>query len=260
MTSPEAPPAIILCHGAWHVPEHYADLLNRLQRNGFETFCPLLPTCNGKRPPDALQHDDVSVIRALLESLVQAGRSILVVLHSYGGVVGSNAIQDDVSKTSRSSRGLEGGVIAIVYMCAFLLLPGGTVKSATHVDVDPVIVADDGTSTVDNPRSLFYNDLDQEVAMRYADMLVPHSVQGFTVQVTGTPWKNTPTSYVYCSEDNAIPLAWQQKQVKAAKQQGSDIQEFHLKSGHSPYLSKTEEVSTILQQVWTKYCGKQTIA
>ena len=41
-------------------------------------------------------------------------------MHSYGGVVGSNALER-LSWQERNEKGQKGGVIAIVYMAAFLL-------------------------------------------------------------------------------------------------------------------------------------------
>ncbi|KAI9718841.1 MAG: hypothetical protein M1828_006530 [Chrysothrix sp. TS-e1954] len=246
--------AIVLCHGSWHVPGHYADLLDTLRRDGFETHCPLLPTCNGKRPPDSSLPDDVMVIQSLIKSLVEDGRSVLVILHSYGGAVGSNAVSEELSRASRVRQGLEGGVIGLVYMCAFLLQPGETILSATHVEAngDPVIVADDATSTVNDPRGYFYDDVDAKLAQQSIAMLVPHSIQALVVEITGTPWKVIPTSYIHCSEDKVLWLARQEAMVKAVQEKGFKIHEIRLQSGHSPYLSKTQETATVLQQLCYK--------
>ena len=45
-------------------------------------------------------------------------------MHSYGGVVGSNALER-LSWQERNEKGQKGGVVAIVYLAAFLL-PLGT--------------------------------------------------------------------------------------------------------------------------------------
>ena len=243
-------PTIVLCHGAWHVPKHYERFLDTLRHSGFDTHCPLLPTCNGARPANSLLADDVHVLKTLVESLVQRGRSVLVILHSSGGVVGSNALQGELSAVSRTSKGLTGGIVGIIYMCAFFLQPGETVKSATHVDVDPVIVAEDGTSTVHNPKAMFYHDVDPAEAEACVEILVPHSVKAFVDEVTGTPWNSIPTTYFYCSEDKVLWQAWQRSQVNAARDQGIEVHEESFESSHSPYLSLTSETASAVLRVW----------
>lgn len=60
------------------------------------------------------------MICAYIESLVDAGRSVIAIMHSYGGQVGTNTVCS-LGLNSRMQRGegLIGGITDLVYMCAF---------------------------------------------------------------------------------------------------------------------------------------------
>ena len=243
-------PAIVLVHGAWHIPAHYQGFIDALTNAGFETHCPLLPTCNGAQPANSTLEDDTNTIEALIRSLIDKGRQVLLLMHSYAGVVGTNAVNQNLSFTQRKRNGLPSGVIALVYLCAFMLQPGETVKSATHVPAsdDPVVVAADGTSTVKNSQRMFYHDLNEADANKCASMLVPHSIAAFVEPVTETSWRELPVTYLYCTEDRVLWYDWQVEQVRAMREQGGDVRTETFRASHSPYLSMPGEVVEAIQR------------
>ena len=63
LMSSNTKPAIVLVHGAWHVPEHYSDFIQQLQHAGFEVFCPRLPTCDEVRRLAADMYSDAQEVR-----------------------------------------------------------------------------------------------------------------------------------------------------------------------------------------------------
>lgn len=70
-------------------------------------------------PPKKLFKDDVAIVRDIATSLADDGKEIVVLMHSYGGMVGTDALYD-MSVSSRAEAGLKGGVKRLVYMCAFI--------------------------------------------------------------------------------------------------------------------------------------------
>lgn len=52
------------------------------------------------------------------------------VLHSYGGIVGSEAVHESFGKQARRGNGKSGGVVALLYMTAFVLPKGDSLASA----------------------------------------------------------------------------------------------------------------------------------
>ena len=47
---------------------------------------------NEARPPNADLATDTAMVRGDVESLVDAGRTVIAIMHSYGGQVGTNAL------------------------------------------------------------------------------------------------------------------------------------------------------------------------
>ena len=179
-------PTIVLIHRTWHVPEHYKRLTSALQTVGFETKCPHLPTCSDIRPASATLENDVSTAREVIEPLVSTGQNVVVIAHSYGGVVASNTLFG-LSMQERASNGLAGGVSHLFYMTAFFLPSSGNVAAASTADPSPVEVAEDGTSFMQGPEHLFYDDLDTGDAEEQTRHLVRHCFSAFRQPVEHAP-------------------------------------------------------------------------
>ena len=110
-------PAIVFCHGAWHCPEHYSPLTDRLSAAGYNVTSARLPSV-GKDPAVTSFDVDVEEVRAALDKAVDTGVDVLLVVHSYGGCVGGEAAKGFL-KEDRKTKGLQGGIVGTVYMCAF---------------------------------------------------------------------------------------------------------------------------------------------
>jgi hypothetical protein len=122
-------PSIVLIPGAWHVPEHYAPLLDRFRNAKFEVVSRRLPSVGSETPREQSVAKDVEFIKnTLLFPLIDAGKDILFIMHSYGGCPGGDAAKG-LSKAERKAAGKEGGIIGLVYMCAFVASEGDSVLS-----------------------------------------------------------------------------------------------------------------------------------
>lgn len=85
-------PAVLLIGGGWHVPQSYRKLTEQLQSKGFEVQVPVLPSTNQSRPPNADLNTDTEHVRSVAESLVNQSLDVVVLMHSYGGQIGTNAL------------------------------------------------------------------------------------------------------------------------------------------------------------------------
>lgn len=112
-------PTLLIVHGAWHTPHCFDYFTELLEKRGFEVVRPLLPTCNGDNPPTKTLEDDVQAVRDHAEKLVNDGKDVIAILHSYGGTVGTDALYG-LSKSARKGKGLEGGIKDLFYVCAFV--------------------------------------------------------------------------------------------------------------------------------------------
>lgn len=59
--------------------------------------------------------DDVAAVRRQIERVISRGDEILLVLHSAGGFIGSEAMEG-LSKSQRQKQCYSGGVIGIVFI------------------------------------------------------------------------------------------------------------------------------------------------
>ncbi|KAL8829671.1 MAG: hypothetical protein Q9191_001880 [Dirinaria sp. TL-2023a] len=249
----------MLVHGAWHTPSHYESFIAQLHRANFEVLCPLLPTCSPSTHPAATLSTDAQTIRSHLLPLLSKSRDVIMLLHSYGGAAGSEAVRD-LSKTSRGAQNLSGGgVVHLIYMCAFMLQVGESVGSASLPrPVPEPVERDERTGTTflrEPPVALFYADVDPEVAERMQDMLVRQAGAAMSDQVTYPAWREVPSTYLRMSEDRVLFPEWQDRQICAVREAGVEVAVEEFQASHSPYLSLTPEMVAFLERVAKQYMG-----
>lgn len=98
-----------------------------------------MPTFNA-RPPVVKMYEDAACVRSMLDELIETeSKDVICVLHSYGGVVGTEAIHESLGKKFRASKGLDGGVLGILYMAAFVLPLGTHLGTAFGGPLPPFI-------------------------------------------------------------------------------------------------------------------------
>lgn len=133
---------MLFVHGSWHNPNHFRRVRDLFESNGFPTSCSTLPS-TGSLLLIGL-HEDVQEIRDELKGLITTKqKEVIVVAHSYGGIVTAEAVDEAFALSARTDRGLSGGVVRLVYMCAFLLPLGESVVSGTGGAFPPFISIDE---------------------------------------------------------------------------------------------------------------------
>ncbi len=131
---PQALPTVVLVQGSFQTPLVYQNLVQGLTAQGYPTLHPELPTCSNTESanfPQLSLVDDALAIRTELIRLIEyEGKTVVVVMHSYGGIVGSEATTENLSYAKRQAQGLPGGVIHFFLYSAFLLDEGQSVLGA----------------------------------------------------------------------------------------------------------------------------------
>jgi pimeloyl-ACP methyl ester carboxylesterase len=216
---------VIFVHGAFHGPWAWSEVVDRLDAGGVRTVCVSLPSAGLDTAALGDLHDDAEVVRA---AIAAADGPAIVVAHSYAGVPTSEAAT---------------GAAHIVFLTAFVLEPGQSLLGLRGgIEPDWWLGSEDGRSILpDNPQHVFYNDCPPAVAERSAAAIVPQSRASFTQELGTAAWQTVPSTYVICERDNAIPPAVQEMLSRRA---GTVIR---LDSGHSPFLSRPDDVVTIVQ-------------
>lgn len=117
-------PTVVLVPGAWHSPQHYYKLKDLVERAGYDLVSQRNPSCDSLNPDAESAAKDAAFIRnQLLIPLLDAGKTVILVMHSYGGLPGA-AAAEGLSQTERISAGRPGGIIGLIFICAILAHEG----------------------------------------------------------------------------------------------------------------------------------------
>ncbi|KAI0019968.1 alpha/beta-hydrolase [Xylariomycetidae sp. FL0641] len=253
-------PTLILVHGLWHVPKNYTKLTNALRALGFEVHVPRLPSMNGSRPPNADLTTDTDFIRCYVESLVEAGRSVAAIGHSYGGSVITNALCG-LGLRARSEKGLAGGVAKLIYMSAFAQLEGkcmnDKVEEFGHGHLMPLAFdfADDNSCVCRDPKTVLLGEgadpAEEEEA--YLASLVRCNGQVMYQAVERCAWREIPVAFILTASDVTVPVDYQKSMVQLVEaERGEKVQTVELATGHCSNLTKTKELVDAIKSMVPK--------
>jgi pimeloyl-ACP methyl ester carboxylesterase len=225
---------VVFVHGAcvrdgdwwWH---RVAELLDRRR---ISSTAPPLPSCGetGDRPgatgPSLPQ--DVAAVRRHLRA---GDQPTVVVAHSYGGVV-----------VSEAAAGLPQ-VAHLLFITSFLPEIGESLASfgdggpAPYLDVRP-----DGTFGVrpELATRTFLQDCDPADVEPAHARLVRQSVTVTGQPVGAAAWRDIPSTYLVCARDNGTPPAVQRAQAARADHT------VEIEAGHHPMLSQPGTVADLV--------------
>jgi hypothetical protein len=126
-------PLIFLVCGSWHTPKVWYLLEPFLNDAGYETVKTSLMSNGSKASvPNVFAHD-AKKLTDEITALVEQGKEIVMVMHSYGGLPGSEACKGN-TKSVRQKEGKKGGVIACVYLCSFMIPTGYSLMESAISD------------------------------------------------------------------------------------------------------------------------------
>lgn len=133
-------PIVVLVPAAWHSPIHYAEYFKQLNLAGYDTISLRLPSCDSSLPKDqSVSVDAAFVSQYLLMPSINAGRRVVLVMHSYSGGPGAMAAKG-LSVAERSAAGQSGGIIGLIFISAFLAQDGQSLLSAGGGKFSPWVI------------------------------------------------------------------------------------------------------------------------
>jgi pimeloyl-ACP methyl ester carboxylesterase len=199
-----------------------------------------LPSAHGA--PGADLHVDAAVVRAVLDDLDDA----VLVGHSYGGAVVTEA-------------GAHPNVRHLVYLAAFALTENESLFAAGTDDADTARLdhtgrpdvggalrtVTEGTTVVapEAAQELLYNCCPDDVAADAIRRLTPQAMVTFGQSPTAVAWRDRPSTYAVCTEDNAVHPGLQQILARRA---GRTVE---WPADHSPFLSRPDLVADLLTEI-----------
>jgi pimeloyl-ACP methyl ester carboxylesterase len=220
---------IVLVHGGFVDGSGWQGVYNILKKDGYNVSIVQNPTTS--------LADDVAVTK---RTIAQQDGPVVLVGHSYGGVVVSEAGTDEKVK-------------AVVYIAAFAPDKGESVSSLianppAGAPVPPILPPVDGFLFLDKAKfaDSFAADVDAETASLMADSQVPWGVKALSGAVTDPAWKSKPSYYLVAADDRMIPPPAQRMMAARA---GSTVVE--TAGSHAVYVSKPEAVAALIEQAAT---------
>lgn len=232
-----------------------------MQKFDWDIYVPLLPTCNNAMEmKDRTYDNDKVVIRNLVQDLVQRGRYPIVVMHSYGGAPGSDALEG-LSHRERRGLGQAGGVWHLIFVCAYMFTEGESGLQLLE-RFNPELLKDagainevypNGTMKPKFPEQTMFNALPPNSPLVNDSMnqLVPFAASAFAAPTTYTAWSTIPTTYMNTSDDYALPDTYQTVMIQQAKNEtrtAFDVR--YAGKGHSPFLTEPSTIKDTIESVW----------
>lgn len=272
-------PPILLVHGFWHGAWCWTEVAALLVNQGRRVLAVDLAGHGGRvlrtvsasaRPFDHVEFSaevspvagiDLAIAAALLVEQITdfaSGGPVVVVAHSFGGVVLTRAAQTVPELISH-----------MVYVTA--IMPASGVPAAAYLEVPeqagdrvaPLLVSDPaavGALRLDTHapgdyrkalRAAFYHDVDASPADAAIGLLssdAPVAIAAGATDLTADAWGRIPRTFVYCSDDYANRPALQQRFIREADEAfpTNPTTVIELRSGHSPFLSQPTSLAAAI--------------
>lgn len=120
-------PAFLFVPGAWHTPIYFEPLITKLAEDGYDCHTVTTPSV-GSHPPVESIEADIDAITVTANSILELGKDVIVVVHSYGGVCGTAAVarvhkQRQLQQLSPEAM-QPGRIIRLVCVTSFIPLEG----------------------------------------------------------------------------------------------------------------------------------------
>src|SRR4249920_3550940 len=217
---------IVLVHGGFVDGSGWQGVYEHLRRDGYSVSVVQNPTLS--------LADDVAATKRAIDA---AGETVILVGHSYGGVVVTEA-------------GTHPKVAALVYIAAFAPDEGESVNTLIAdpppgAPVPPILPPQDGFLFLDREEfhASFAGDLSAEQAAFMADSQVPWGVEALGGTISEPAWRSKPSWYLVSTEDRMIPPPAQREMSARA---GSTVVE--VVGSHSIYVSQPAAVAELIEK------------
>jgi pimeloyl-ACP methyl ester carboxylesterase len=133
-------PTILLIPGAWHTGSTFEPVANILRAQGYQAEPVTLPSAGG--PTSTTAYDDAEHIqKTYLNDLVAQGKEVILVMHSYGGIPGTECVKG-FARRDLAAQGKKGGVVSLIYQSAFIVPAGASVESFLPGGLDRFMTTD----------------------------------------------------------------------------------------------------------------------
>ncbi|MGW2025305.1 alpha/beta hydrolase [Streptomyces decoyicus] len=214
---------VIILHGAWHQPAHYAELADLLRARDLSVEVP------------DLYELSLAESTAKVEALVSGSSEPSVVVgHSFGGVIA----------------GTVRGAAALIFLNSWILdvgeSPAKVLAETPGESGEGLLALPDGNGRLcldpDDARAKLYGDVDEPAATRAVELLRPEPPSIFDATPTHVSWRDTPSIYLRGLQDRTIATPLPDR--FAGRCSRTEMWD----TSHSPYLGRPAAVADLIQR------------
>jgi pimeloyl-ACP methyl ester carboxylesterase len=222
----------LLVHGAFHGAWCWDRLVPALTARGVE--------CEAVELPFTSLADDAETVAAAID---QAAGPVVVVGHSYGGsVITAGAGGGDDRRPAAH----------LVYVAALMPDPEDPIELASTSGMGAFGADDSGMARVDPDQAVaaFYHrcpPADAEWAVSRLRTM-PFATLAAAMEPGQVAWRQVPSTYVVCSDDQIISPDDQRRMAARAGRR------VDLDADHSPFFCRVEQLSDVIADV-TRHVG-----
>lgn len=232
---PDGPkPTVVLVHGAFADSSGWEAVANRLMDQGY----PVLAFSNPLRDPI----NDGEYLRAFLSTIEGP---IVLVGHSYGGAVITNAATDNPQ------------VRSLVYVAAYApaegesvaeanYLGGGQATVTDHLVIRPIPGQTENADAYIDPAwfgELFAQDLPRRTTRFMAAAQRPGALAALVTESGPPAWEQVPSWYVVATQDRIIP-----PEAERAMAERAGAQVVEVDSSHVVMMSHPQTVAKVIRE------------
>jgi pimeloyl-ACP methyl ester carboxylesterase len=250
---PPKAPVFVLVHGAAHGSWVWNPLTTALATAGLRAITVDLPSTthlDDTRPPQASFLPDVQAIRATVEAVLDTGDDVVVVAHSYAGVITGEAIgllllADEDNKQEQEGdekdkkqhhhhlfhrgdkeSGGKGRIRWLVYLAAYPVPKGvamwnvgdGLAEAEATKSLSFLDIKDGWAIPNAAAPEAYMGDLPEAERAQWATRLGKFSLAISTTPTTAVPgWVSVPSSFVRAQRDVPFPAPFQDRLIERAR-------------------------------------------
>jgi pimeloyl-ACP methyl ester carboxylesterase len=237
------PKTFVLVHGAWQASYVWDAVKANLQKQGAQVITVELPGHGADQTPP--QNLTLDVYRdKVLDAVNGVNGKVILVGHSLGGMIISAVAEKAPSKIEK-----------LVYIAAYLPVSGQSLNDLAQTDKDsqlgPALVPSADQLTFGVVQSQIVNIFIQDGSDAVKNLVLqnyrPEPAIPFInpVSLTAANYGSVAKVYIKTLQDHAVSPALQASMIKIS----GVTSVYHLTTSHSPFLSKPDSVSILLNQI-----------
>ncbi|KAJ5260998.1 hypothetical protein N7478_011593 [Penicillium angulare] len=254
------PPVILIVPGAFGTPEGFDKLIPYLTKAGHATHPGPYPSCNPSDPAQESASQDIASVQSILLSLLnEHNKDVVIIAHSYGGVVAGGAAKG-LAKETREALGQKTGVLGLIYVVGNITLDGESLFQAGGGSYPPFIKENkpsQGLAMIEPAMDILYNDCDRALEPEFNKLMLPHALRAFETPATAPAWAEQAfdgrRAYVRTLDDCCNPSSLQDLWLEKTKVEWEVVD---FKTGHMPFVSQPEALAAQIEKFIDGFVAK----